>query len=74
MWTNELGQGNSHTPNNIPFVLIGNGAGFKMGRSLNYPSLPHNRLLLALAHGYGHHIEKFGNPDFSAGGPLPNLT
>ena len=74
LWTNELGQGNSHTPNNIPFVLVGNGAGFKMGRSLKYPALPHNRLLLALAQGFGHRIDKFGNPDMCAGGPLPNLT
>ena len=32
MWTNELGKGNSHTPDNIPFVLVGNGLDFKMGR------------------------------------------
>ena len=31
VWTNELGQGNSHTLDNIPFVLIGGGAGFAMG-------------------------------------------
>jgi len=23
VWTNELGEGNSHTLNNIPFVLVG---------------------------------------------------
>ena len=28
IWTNELGKGNSHTLENIPFVLIGNGCGF----------------------------------------------
>ncbi len=74
VWTNELGKGNSHTLDNIPWVLVGNGLDFKMGRSLKYPKLPHNRLLLALAHGFGHHIERFGNPDFCAGGVLPNLT
>jgi len=36
LWTNELGKGNSHTLNNIPFVLIGGGLGFKMGRSLKF--------------------------------------
>ena len=45
-----------------------------MGRSLKYPKLPHNRLLLSLAHGMGHHIEQFGNPDFCGDGPLPDLT
>jgi hypothetical protein len=74
VWTNELGKGNSHTLDNIPFVLVGNGLGFRMGRSLKYPRLPHNRLLLALAHGMGHRLERFGNPNFCGEGPLPNLT
>src|SRR5262245_32154913 len=74
LWTNELGKGNSHTLDNIPWVLVGNGLDFRMGRALRYPKLPHNRLLLALAHGFGHRIERFGNPDFCGGGPLPNLT
>ena len=74
VWTNELGKGNSHTLDNIPWVLVGNGLDFKMGRSLKYPGLPHNRLLLSLAHGFGHHIERFGNPNFCGDGPLPNLT
>jgi hypothetical protein len=74
VWTNELGKGNSHTRDNIPFVLVGNGLDFKMGRSIKYPKLPHNRLLLSLAHGLGHRIKAFGNPDFCGAGPLPNLT
>ena len=74
VWTNELGQGNSHTLDNIPFVLVGNGLGFRMGRSLKYARQPHNRLLLSLAHGFGHRLPRFGNPDFCAGGPLNNLT
>ena len=36
VWTNELGKGNSHTHDNIPFVLVGGGLDFKMGRSLKY--------------------------------------
>ena len=74
VWTNELGKGNTHTLDNIPFVLVGNGLDFRMGRSLNYPKLPHNRLLMALAHGMGHRIDRFGNPDFCGEGVLPNLT
>jgi hypothetical protein len=74
LWTNELGKGNSHTLDDIPFVLVGNGLDFRMGRSVKYKGLPHNRLLLALAHGMGHRLERFGNPNFCAGGPLPNLT
>ena len=74
VWTNELGKGNSHTLENIPFVLVGGGLGFRMGRSIRYPGLAHNRLLLSLAHGMGHRIPRFGNPDFCGDGPLPNLT
>lgn len=70
IWTNELGKGNSHTLDNIPFVLLGNGLGFKMGRSLKLGRTAHNRLLLSLAHAFGHHIETFGNPDFCRLGPL----
>jgi len=74
VWTNELGKGNSHTLDDIPFVLVGNGLDFKTGRSLKYKRQPHNRLLLALAHGFGHRIKTFGNPDFCGDGPLTNLT
>ncbi|HEX8236179.1 MAG TPA: DUF1552 domain-containing protein [Abditibacteriaceae bacterium] len=74
VWTNELGVGNSHTLDNIPFVMVGNGLGFQMGRSLRYQNASHNRLLLSLAHGMGHRISRFGNPDFCGDGPLPSLT
>jgi hypothetical protein len=70
VWTNELGKGNSHTMDDIPFVLVGGGLGFKMGRSVKLRKVAHNRLLLALAHGFGHRIEKFGNPAYCAGGAL----
>jgi hypothetical protein len=73
IWTNELGKGNSHTLNDIPFVLAGNGLDFKMGRSIKYKHVPHNRLLLALANGMGHHIERFGNPNLCGGGVLTGL-
>ena len=70
IWTNELGKGNSHTLDNIPFVCVGGGMPFRFGKSHQLGSVPHNRFLLALAHGMGHHIETFGNPDFCGAGPL----
>src|SRR5438034_273989 len=70
VWTNELGKGNSHTLDNIPFVLIGGGFGFEMGRALKFEKTPHNRLHLALAHAVGHRIETFGKSALSEGGPL----
>ncbi len=74
VWTNELGKGNSHTLDNIPWVLVGGGLDFRMGRALKYSRLPHNRLLMALAHGMGHRIDRFGNPDHCGEGILPDLT
>jgi hypothetical protein len=70
VWTNELGKGNSHTLDNIPFVLVGGGFGFQMGRSLQLDKVPHNRLHLALAHAVGHRIPTFGKPALCEGGPL----
>jgi hypothetical protein len=73
IWTNELGKGNSHTLDHIPFVLAGNGFGFRMGRSMWCENSNHNRLLLSLAHAVGHPLETFGNPRLCKGGPL-NLS
>jgi hypothetical protein len=70
VWSNELGKGNSHTLEDIPFVMVGNGLGFQMGRSLRFPGVSHNRLLLSLAHGFGHELKTFGNPDFCGDGAL----
>ena len=70
VWTNELGKGNSHTLDDIPFVLVGGGFGFRMGRSLKLDKVPHNRLYLALAHAAGHRIETFGKPALCEGGSL----
>jgi Protein of unknown function (DUF1552) len=74
LWTNELGKGNSHTLDNIPFVLVGGGLDFRMGRFVKYPKVPHNRLLMALAQGFGHDLKRFGNPDFCAAGALTGLV
>ncbi|MCU0707000.1 MAG: DUF1552 domain-containing protein [Pirellula sp.] len=70
VWTNELGKGNSHTLDNIPFVVLGGGLGWRTGRALQLGGVSHNRLLLSLAHGFGHHITTFGNPDHCGDGPL----
>lgn len=74
VWTNELGKGNSHTLDDIPFVIVGGGCDFKTGRALKFKKIPHNRLLLSLAHGMGRRIDKFGNPDHCGGGPISELT
>lgn len=74
IWTNELGKGNSHSLDNIPFVLVGGGLDFRMGRALKFNKAAHNRLLMSLAHGMGHRLDRFGNPDYCGEGPLSELT
>ncbi|MEM1443824.1 MAG: DUF1552 domain-containing protein [Verrucomicrobiota bacterium] len=73
VWLNELGKGNTHTLENIPFVLLGGekATGFNMGRYIQMPkNTPHNRLWLSVAHSMGHRIETFGTQSYCQGGPL----
>lgn len=71
VWVNELGKGNSHTLNDIPFLLLGGGAGFAMNQALELSDVPHNRLWMSVAHGLGHHqLKTFGTERFCADGPL----
>ncbi|MDA1040785.1 MAG: DUF1552 domain-containing protein [Planctomycetota bacterium] len=75
LWTNELGEGNSHSHTDIPFVLLGGGLGFTSGRAVEFGGVPHNRLLLTLAHAMGHtDLSRFGNPDYCGDGPLTGLA
>ena len=73
-WTNELCTVNSHTLDNIPFVLVGNGLNFRMGRAMRFDRVPHNRLLMTFAHALGHELETFGQPDLGCGGTLAGLA
>lgn len=71
VWLNELGKGNSHTLDDIPFVLLGGKAhGVKAGRALNLGGVSHNRLWLSIAQSMGHGIQTFGNAKFCEGGAL----
>lgn len=70
VWTNELGKGNTHTLDNIPCVVVGGAPGFKMGRSLKFDKIPHNRLWLTVAHAMGHQISTFGKAGLCEGGVL----
>ncbi len=70
LWGNELGKGNSHTLDNIPFTLVGSAPGIRTGQALDLKGEAHNRLLLSLAHAFGHNLQTFGNPQLSEHGPL----
>jgi hypothetical protein len=70
VWINELGKGNSHALDNIPIVMVGGAAGFKMGRSVKLEKAAHNRLWMTVAHAMGHEIPAFGKAELCAGGVL----
>ena len=75
VWGSELGKGNTHSFEKIPFVLAG-GAGGKLatGRCLRYDgALTHNRLLVSVAQLMGVPLDKFGTTDTGSGG-LSGLT
>ncbi|MDM4014486.1 DUF1552 domain-containing protein [Roseiconus lacunae] len=73
IWTNELGKGNSHTRDNIPFVMVGGGLDFRFGEAYDFGKVPHNRLLLSILEGMGMPEKTFGNPDFCGDGALTGL-
>ena len=73
IYLNELGKGNSHSLDNIPFVLIGGekATGWKMGLHQKFPAkTAHNRLLVAIGNAMGHPMKSFGIEKFCEGGAL----
>jgi hypothetical protein len=74
VWVNELGKGNSHTRDDIPFLLAGGCSGaIETGRLLSYDGEPHGKLLVSLAQAMDKPVATFGDPEFSQG-PLSGLV
>ncbi len=73
VWGNEISVGNTHSLDEIPFLLAGSAGGaIKTGRYLQYDHAPHNNLLVAILNAFGVETDTFGNPDFCTG-PLTGL-
>lgn len=72
VWGSELGKGNSHSFEKMPFVVAGGAAGkLETGRFLQFNGVEHNRLLVSLAQLMGvEAMDKFGSTDTKSG----NLT
>jgi len=57
----EVSDGNTHSFDNIPFVIAGGGAGMlNTGRLLEYDKQPHANLWITLAKAMGENLEQFG--------------
>lgn len=76
LWVMEISKGNTHSHDDMPFVLAGNVADqFETGRFLEYDGTSHNDLLAAIARAYGVELphDTFGDRRFGDG-PLAGLT
>ena len=73
LWGSDVSRGELHSHADMPLVLAGHGAGFRLGRYARWNSVPHNDLLLAIVNGLGGHLTTLGDPAFSRG-PLGNLS
>jgi hypothetical protein len=75
VWGSELGKGNSHSFERVPFIVAGGAAGqLTGGRYLEYDGVPHNRLLVSLCQLMGlTDVTSFGSTDTGTGG-LPGLV
>jgi hypothetical protein len=69
VWGSELGKGNSHSFDKMPFVVAGGAAGkLKTGRYLQYQGVEHNRLLVSIGQLMGvSDMQKFGSTDTKTG-------
>ena len=73
VWGSEIGTGNSHSHENIPFLVAGSAGGaLRTGRFLNFGGRSHAELLVSILNAMGLESQTFGHPDFVAG-PLSGL-
>ncbi len=73
LWGSDVSAGDSHSHVNMPFVLAGGGAGFRMGRYPTWNGAFHNDLLVSILKGFGSTATTYGDAAFCTG-PLANLT
>ena len=66
LWGNEVSQGNSHSLQNIPYLIAGTAGGaLATGRFASFESASANDLLAAVANAYGMEMQTFGHPDYA---------
>lgn len=73
LWGSDVSRGNVHAHDDMPFVLAGHGAGFRMGRFVKWSHRFHNDLLVSIINGFGGSLSTYGEPT-TCTGPLSNLA
>lgn len=78
LWSTEVAEGESHSYNNMPYVIAGGAGGaFPSGRYLKYKNTRSNRLFVSMCHAMGFpEVEYYGDTDAGdfGKGPLPGLS
>ncbi len=73
LWVNEVDTGNTHTFNNMPYVMAGSASGaFETGRYLQFNRKPHGEVFVSIMQALGMPDTTFGDPDYCSG-PLAGL-
>lgn len=68
LWGNEVSRGNSHSLNDIPYLIVGNAGGaFRTGRYVEYDGASNCDFLHAILQGFGIELDTFGHPNHAAG-------
>ena len=71
LYSSDISDGDAHNHDDMPVVLAGGGAGFKMGRHVEYPEMPHfGQLFLSIANAFGSPITSFGEHGMAGLGGL----
>ena len=65
LWVSDLAVGNTHSHENMPFILAGGAGGHLQGnRYLQFNHAYHNELLLSIANLFDLNLTTFGDPDY----------
>ena len=60
-YSSDISDGDAHNHDDMPVLLAGGGAGFSMGRHVEYPEKPQfGQLFLSIAQAYGSPVTSFG--------------
>jgi hypothetical protein len=74
-WFNRHGDGDTHSNDRLPNVILGGTGGyFKMGRWLQLPATSPTKVLISIANAMGVNVPSFGSEAFADTSPLAGLT
>jgi hypothetical protein len=74
-WFNRHGDGDSHSNETLPNVLLGGAGGyFRMGRCLQLPASNPTKVLISIANAMGVDVPTFGEAPYTANAPLSGLV